>query len=99
MYYNNGFVYGNEPATNAKISAVKPLDDMIMLITFNTGEERLFDASILTGPVYAPLCEKSVFMSPEIDHGVVTWANGTIDCAPEYMFQHSYEYSHESQYA
>ena len=99
MYYNNGFVYGGEATTGTRIDSVKPLDDMIMLITFDSGEERLFDASILTGPAYAPLYEKSVFMSPEIDHGVVTWANGTIDCAPEFMFKNSYEYSHEGQYA
>ena len=57
------------------------------------GEERLFDATILSGPVYAELQKEEVFMAPVLDHGVVTWKDGEIDCSPEYMYDHSYEYA------
>ena len=34
---------------------VKALDDMILLLKFNTGEQRVFDATILNGEVFKPL--------------------------------------------
>lgn len=33
-----------------------------------------------------------LFNSVAVDHGVVTWLDGDIDCAPEYMYTHSYAY-------
>lgn len=93
MYILNGIVYGGEPQDIIKVSSVKVLDDMIMLVSFSTGETRLFDATILQGEVFEPLKTKSIFNNPVIDHGVITWDNGTVDCAPEYVYHHSYEYS------
>ena len=96
MFYYNGFVCGGEPEGPIRITEVKALADMMMLLTFNNGEQRLFDASILTGPAFQPLKEESIFLNPGLDHGVVTWKNGEIDCAPEYMFSNSYEYAREA---
>ncbi len=93
MYISNGFVYGGQPTKTIEVTAVKPLDDMIMLITFSNGETRLFDASILKGEVYKPLQVSNIFKSACIEYGVVTWENGTIDCAPEYMYKNSFEYT------
>lgn len=93
MYVLNGIVYGGEPQENIKVSDVKVLDNMVMLISFTTGEMRLFDATILKGEVFKRLKEETVFKNPVIEHGVVTWDNGNIDCAPEYMYENSYEYS------
>ena len=36
--------------------------------------------------------DQAIFQKPEIDHGVVTWMNGEIDCSPEFMYDKSYEY-------
>ena len=66
--------------------------DKILILTFSNGEIRLFDASILEGEVFRPLDNEAVFMNPSVDHGVVCWMDGEIDCAPEYMYEHSYEY-------
>lgn len=93
MYIMNGIVYGGEPVTSIEISSVKVLDDMIMLISFSTGETRLFDATILQGEVFDRLKNEEVFKNPVIDHGVITWDGGNIDCAPEFMYHNSYEYS------
>lgn len=93
MYIMNGIVYGGEPVASIEISSVKALDDMIMLISFSTGETRLFDATILQGEVFEPLKKKEIFENPIINHGVVTWDGGNIDCAPEFMYDNSYEYS------
>lgn len=93
MFFHDGFVYGGEPEENLKVIKVKSLPNQIMLLTFNTEETRLFDATVLDGPVYEPLKQQEVFHHPTIDHGVVTWMQGAIDCAPEYMYAHSYEYA------
>ena len=93
MYIRDGIVYGGEPAQPIKVEHVKILPDMIMLIQFNNGEQRVFDATLLEGPAFEPLLDEQVFSAPLIDHGVITWKNGEIDCAPEYMYKHSYEYS------
>lgn len=93
MYVLNGIVYGGTPQENIRVSDVKILDDMIMLLSFTTGEMRLFDATILKGEAFKRLREETIFKDPVIEHGVVTWDNGNIDCAPEYMYDNSYEYS------
>lgn len=92
MYELNGFVYANEKPEIIEITDVKPLDDMIMILTFSNGEQRLFDATILTGPAFKPLADEAVFKNCKIIDGVVTWMDEEIDCAPEYMYAHSYEY-------
>lgn len=92
MYILNGIVYGGEPAEPIKILSVKPLNDMIMLLTFVNGEVRVFDATVLKGGVFEQLKEESIFKNPTVDHGVVTWLNGNIDCAPEFMYENSYAY-------
>ena len=92
MYIYNGYVCGGKPSETLKITRVKPLDDMIMLLDFSSGETRVFDATVLDGPVFRPLSNPEVFSNPVIDHGVVTWQDGEIDCAPEFMYEHSYEY-------
>ncbi|MCD8286008.1 MAG: hypothetical protein LUD50_02125 [Clostridia bacterium] len=43
--------------------------------------------------MYEPLKDRKVFEDFHLDYGVITWANETIDCAPEFMYDHSYEYT------
>jgi hypothetical protein len=93
MFVWNGIVYGEQPTEAIRVASVKPLDDMIMLITFTTGETRLFDATVLNGVAFEPLKDEAVFKEAVVDHGVVTWMDGEIDCAPEFMYKYSYEYS------
>ena len=47
MFEVNGFVYGGYPADTIKITEVKPLDDMIMILTFSSGERRLISCFII----------------------------------------------------
>ena len=95
MYIVNGIVYGEDPNGLKKITKVKALDDMMMILTFESGEERIFDATILDGPAFEPLQNPDIFKAAELDHGVVTWMEGDIDCAPEFMYVHSYAYEHD----
>jgi len=93
MYEYNGYVYGGKPAESLKVINIKVLPDQMMVVEFSNGEKRLFDATILSGPVYEPLKNEIVFKTAKVDHGVVVWNNGEIDCAPEYMYDNSYEYA------
>lgn len=87
MFISNGMVCGGEPPAQIKIVNAKPLENRMMILTFNSGEERLFDSTVLTGPVYEPLEITEIFNSVAIEHEVVTWKNGDIDCAPEFMYE------------
>lgn len=92
MFVLDGIVYASEKKENIQIISVKPLDDMMMLLTFSTGEQRLFDATILKGPAFQPLSDRHIFMNCKVVDGVVTWMDEDIDCAPEYMYENSYVY-------
>lgn len=92
MFTLDGIVYASEKPENISILSAKPLDDMMMILTFSTGEQRLFDATVLTGPAFEPLKNEDIFRDCKVVHGIVTWMDEDIDCAPEYMYQNSYEY-------
>ena len=63
-----------------------------MLVTFSTGEKRLFDVTLLQGSAFEPLADEEVFNHPVLFHGVITWKNGEIDIAPETVYKESYVY-------
>jgi hypothetical protein len=93
MFESNGIVYASSANNLIKIKDAKVTGNMMMLLTFSTGEKRVFDAMVLSGEAFAPLHNPAVFDDFKIVHGAITWANEEIDCAPEYMYEHSYEYS------
>lgn len=93
MFILNGIVYASEKPQNMQIISAKPLDDMMMILTFSTGEQRLFDATVLTGSAFAPLSDPEIFNSCRIVDGIVTWMDEDIDCAPEYMYENSFPYN------
>ena len=93
MYIANGIAYANTKMQEASVQAVKPLDDMMMIVTFSSGEKRLYDATqLLAFPAFQPLKDESVFKNVKVEYGVVTWNDGAIDIAPETMYENSYEY-------
>jgi hypothetical protein len=93
MYIINGIAYAGEPRKDIEIKKVSVLDDMMMLITFDTGEKRLFDATtLLQYPAFKPLENEKIFMSAKIDRGVLIWLDGDIDIAPETLYKNSFSY-------
>lgn len=95
MYLVNGIVYAGELTENINIKEAKPLPYGMLLLTFSTGEKRLFDTTMLQGSAFAPLSDEKVFSDVHVSHGFVSWMNGEIDCAPEYMYENSYAYEEE----
>lgn len=92
MYIVNGICYAGEMQAGIRVTEAKPLRGGMMLVTFSTGEKRLFDTTRLQGPAFAPLRDEEIFLHPTIFHGVITWADGTIDIAPETVYRDSYAY-------
>ena len=93
MYIINGIAYAGEPCKDIEIKSASALDDMMMLITFSTGEKRLFDATgLLQYPAFKPLENEDVFMSAKVEQGVLVWLDGDIDIAPETLYKNSFAY-------
>ena len=94
MYIENGIAYAGTPTDEIRVRSVKPLDDMMMILTFTSGERRLYDATqLLEFPAFQPLRDESVFKSAVVEHGIVVWNDGDIDIAPETMYANSYVYN------
>lgn len=72
-----------------EIINAKCLDGLKMLVSFNNGEHRLFDFATIVDsyPVYAPLKDKATLRQFHISD-TLEWCNGSIDIAPEYIFEH-----------
>lgn len=94
MYIENGIAYAGTPTDEIRVRSVKPLDDMMMILTFTSGERRLYDATqLLEYPAFQPLRDEDVFKSATVEHGIVVWNDGDIDIAPETMYANSYAYN------
>ena len=72
-----------------EIINAKCLDGLKMLVSFNNGEHRLFDFATIVDsyPVFAPLKDKAILRQFHISD-TLEWCNGSIDIAPEYIFEH-----------
>lgn len=93
MFVVDGVAYAGQPVQDLSVAWVKPLSDLCMLVTFSTGETRLFDATaLLGGSAFGALRDEAVFSSPVVVDGVCTWADGDLDVAPEFMYENSYAY-------
>jgi hypothetical protein len=93
MYIVNGIAYAGELTPGIEVANVIALDDMMLLLTFNTGEKCLYDASaLLKYPAFDQLKDIDIFKTVKIAHGVVVWLDGDIDIAPETMYKDSFPY-------
>ncbi len=101
MYEVDGICYAGVPSTPAqelRVVSAAPLQGGMLLVRFSSGEERLFDTTKLEGPAFAPLRDEEVLASAKVEHGFVSWAEGDIDVAPEYMYEHSVPYNHQADW-
>ena len=92
MHIIDGIAYADANLHELKIESVKHLRDTLMLVSFNNGDTKVFDASLLEGEVFEPLKNIEELKKCILDHGVPTWCDGDIDCAPDYIFDNSMEY-------
>ena len=93
MYVIDGVAYAGELVPGISVQGLRPTGNLCMLVTFSTGETRLFDATELLGfPAFGPLADESIFSGAVIDHGIITWLDGEIDISTEKVYKMSYEY-------
>ncbi len=93
MFVKDGIAYASTPNGKIKVISVKVVGELSLLITFSSGEERIFDMSYLMKyPVYKKLVDYEFFKTVYIENGVLVWGNGEIDIAPEEVYKESYAY-------
>ena len=71
------------------VSSVRHLGGHRLAVQFNDGSERVVDlAGELTGEVFEPLCEETMFAQAFVDEETrtVAWPNGA-DLAPEFLHE------------
>lgn len=86
MYEIDGVVYAGDPRPIPKVIYAEHQGGSVVRVAFSTGEIVDVDFSQgFDGPVFAPLKEEAELKCFEIHHGVLTWRNGEIDVAPEYL--------------
>ncbi|MDI6793541.1 MAG: DUF2442 domain-containing protein [bacterium] len=72
-----------------RINKAIPLEDYRLKVTFNTGEEGIFDLeNWLSGPIFSKLKDREIFTHVAIDEiaGTICWSNG-IDFCPDVVYE------------
>ena len=71
------------------VTNVIPNKDYTLLITFITGEKKIFDfKKIIDKKTFEPLKNINLFLKAHVESGTVAW-NDDIDIAPEYLYDNS----------
>lgn len=69
------------------VKSVEPREDYSMLLTFENGEKRVYDARpLLSKPICSELNNLSFFMGARAMHGTVVWSDD-VDIAPEHLYE------------
>lgn len=72
-----------------RVKRVEPTDSFELILTFDTGEKKLFDAKALFQyPIYAPLKNIGFFKLVKADGMCVYW-NDEIDICPDALYTQS----------
>ena len=74
---------------NPRVKKVEAFSDFTLILTFNNGERRRFDARpYLSYPVYQPLNGVGFFLQAKVGHGTVMWPN-EVDFCPDTLYLES----------
>ena len=92
MYVIDDICHAGSPAEEIRIVEAKPLQGGMLLARFASGEKRLFDTTNIEGPAFEPLRQGVAQDTVAVFHGFLTWLDGRIDLAPEYVYEHSIAY-------
>ena len=72
-----------------RVKAVEATDNFELLLTFNTGEKKKFDAkNLFQYPIYAPLKNIGFFKLVKVENMCVYW-NDEIDICPDTLYVQS----------
>lgn len=74
---------------NPRPISVEPLEDYELLVTFQNGERKIFDAKpILSSPLYQSLKNKSFFKLAKADRMCIYW-DDEVDLCPDRVYNDS----------
>ena len=73
------------------ITSAKYLGEYLLELTFNNGEVRVFDGKeiVRKQPMFRCLQSVKAYSQFALDGWTVSWENGKIDLAPEYLYEQS----------
>lgn len=90
MYIVNGIAYAGERKPELKVCGIRPMNDFLLWVRFNTGEVKVFDFKpLLQTPAFEPLADRDRFREVYLDYGVPVWQDGDIDISPNYLYEHA----------
>lgn len=90
MIVRDGKCYAENPEPVLKIIGFETLAPHRMKVMFNDGETRLFDGHVLLhGEAFAPLADAEAFSRCKLDYETLTWLDGELDVAPEFVYENS----------
>lgn len=71
------------------VTAARVVGDYLLELDFNDGRHVVFDCQPLISQykLFAPLRDKDVFAHFALDGWTVTWLDGTVDIAPEHLYE------------
>ena len=71
------------------VTAARVVGDYLLELDFNDGRRVVFDCQPLISQykLFAPLRDKDVFARFALDGWTVTWLDGTVDIAPEHLYE------------
>jgi hypothetical protein len=83
----DNFIYG-EPLS-PRVKNVIPIIDYKLLLEFDNGEQRRFDAKpLLSMKAFQPLLNNKIFSSVRVEHGTIIWLDD-IDYCPDTLYNES----------
>jgi hypothetical protein len=75
--------------TYPKLTAVTPLDDYRLMLTYDNGERRVYDFEPnLNHKYYKPLADARLFERVSVADGEIEWATGQ-DFCPHTLYENS----------
>ena len=89
MVVRDGICFPDVPTRHVKIVSAENAGDYLVRVCFDDGMVRLFDGRSLVGDVFAPIADPKAFADWKLDYETLTWNDGDIDIAPEYVLDHS----------
>lgn len=93
MYIIDGIAYAGQAEPTVSVSSAQVVADYMLLIRFSSGEQRLFDAvDLLDAPAFEALKDSNTFAQFKIQNGTITWCDGKVDIAPEFLYDRSRAY-------
>ena len=72
MYEIDGICYAGTPGEEPRIIEATPLMGGMLLVTFASGERRLFDTTTVDGSAFLPLRNGTAQATVRVQHGFVS---------------------------